>query len=76
MEFYSNELFEKMIHDIEIILEKNDKTLTSIELVIPLVQNTIKQLKKEFLSREVESVEDEIYFFKHVKPRFHSRFIY
>jgi hypothetical protein len=76
MEFYSNELFEKMIHDIEIILEKNDKTLTSIELVIPLVQNTIKQLKKEFLSREVESVEDEIYFFKHVKPRFHSRLIY
>jgi hypothetical protein len=76
MEFYSNELFEKMIHDIEIILEKNEKPLTSIELVIPLIQKTIKHLKREFLSKDLETVEDEIYFFKHIKPKFHSRLIY
>jgi hypothetical protein len=76
MEFYVNQLFDKMIHDIEIIFEKNEKIITSIELVIPLIQNTIKQLKNEFLSNDNEKAEDEIYFFKYVKPKFHSRLIY
>jgi hypothetical protein len=76
MEFYVNQLFDKMIHDIEIIFEKNQETITKIEIVIPIIQSTINDLKNHFLSKEIISIQDEIDFFKNIKPKFNAYLIY
>ena len=58
-------------------LEHNGKDiLYRAEKGIELVENCIKKLQKNIIHKKFDSQADEIYFFKHVKPKIFSKLIY
>ncbi len=56
-------------------LEIDDPIIRS-EKSIEIILKSIKKLKKEFLKEKNISVENEIHFFKYIKPKFSSLLIY
>lgn len=73
--FYKNRLFEleTTINDLEI---EADCPIQRIEAIIVLVINALSKLKEDVLERGFKNMDEEIYFFKHIKPQFVSKLIY
>jgi hypothetical protein len=76
MELYINDLYESMSNEIKVIHNQNDRTLTKLELIIPLIQKKLIELKEFLLSFENLTSDKEINFFKYIKPKFNSQLIF
>lgn len=64
---------EKELKDIEL---KNTNNIDAFESCIALIQDYLNQLRNEFVSDGFTCDEDEIIFFKKIKPSLVSKFIY
>ena len=79
----NNEIeFEEFIKDIDCAISEKidvDNWNISIELVLDVVeflQRSLEELRTYIINHPLESKEEEIYFFKHVKPEVLSRLLY
>lgn len=73
--YYLNEL-EKLEYEINELTIDSDNSLNLYELIIELVLNKIKLIKKYTLNHGFKSNDEEINFFKKIKPLFTSKLIY
>jgi len=75
-----NTVAEKLLKNMEAELVRLDeKDLSPIERlrqVMPVIGHTIAEVKKLILDRSFNSREEEIYFFKNIKPRIYSHQIF
>ncbi len=74
-EFY-NEKLEELNQDLSSILLMNNNKLSIHKQAIELCINTLHSVKKHFNDLNTLSAENEIYFFKEIKPLFMSKLIY
>ena len=65
--------FETQLETLE---QNGEDILFRAEKGIVLVENYIEKLQKNIIHKKFESQADEIYFFKHVKPKIFSKLIY
>ena len=79
----NNEIkFEEFIKDIDCAISEKidvDNWNISIELVLDVVeflQRSLEELRTYIINHPLESKEEEIYFFKHIKPEVLSRLLY
>lgn len=79
----NNEIkFEEFIKDIDCAISEKidvDNWNISIELVLDVVeflQRSLEELRIYIINHPLESKEEEIYFFKHIKPEVLSRLLY
>ena len=79
----NNEIkFEEFIKDIDCSISEKidvDNWNISIELVLDVVeflQRSLEELRIYIINHPLESKEEEIYFFKHIKPEVLSRLLY
>lgn len=72
---YQNVLsdFEAQLDDLE---NGGGDVLFKAETGIALIEKCIRKLQKKITRKTFASLEDEIYFFKHVKPQIFSKLIY
>lgn len=76
MKYFAEEILAKIDTEIELIGFDNDITMNDalhmIEYIIPLYD----QLRKFIIDYTFPSIEDEIYFFKELKPNILGRYLY
>lgn len=71
--------YSKIIHDLEKDLKEIEKTgdiINTSENSITIIQACLNRLRKIIISTEFKTKEDEIEFFKNIKPVIVSKFIY
>lgn len=73
MEGYIDGLWFEMNSKIELAKNQNTKY---VPVAIKIIESYIEQLKEFIDKNEFQSIQDEIYFFKILKPRFCSMLIY
>ena len=65
------------LNDVLQLLElETDCPVKLAEMAIPIIFNALEKLKGDVVTNDFNSVEEEIHFFKHVKPLFLSKLIY
>lgn len=74
-EYYSKNLIELEEHLYFISLE-NENIIQQAEASVNAILTAIEKLKKHILRRGFKSQEEEIHFFKIIKPKFASKLIY
>ncbi len=72
--------YKKAIDDLDnkinaLTIDQED-SLASYEKAIELILNKVLELKKYILMKGFKSQQEEIHFFKHIKPRFIAKLIY
>jgi len=73
---YYKRVIDDLDNKINELTVDQDNSLASYEKVIELVLNNITALKKHVLKNGFKNEQEEIYFFKHIKPRFIAKLIY
>jgi len=72
--------FSERIDDLEIkineLLTEENNFLTACEKIIKIVVKDISELKKNVLEKGFQNEQEEICFFKYIKPRFVAKLIY
>ncbi|MFH6967176.1 RteC domain-containing protein [Flavobacterium sp. FlaQc-28] len=72
--------YKKEIDDLDSKINEltidQDNSFASCEKVIELVLNKVLKLKKYVLMKGFKSQQEEVHFFKHIKPRFIAKLIY
>ena len=72
--------YQKLLSEFENRLDELESgdgdILYKAESGISHTERCIKRLQEEIRNKDFETKEDEIYFFKHIKPQFFSRLIY
>lgn len=76
MNDYCKEIIEKLDEDIAELTRENGSSLILYEKVINLVLEQITLTKSFILNRGFESLDEEIQFFKDLKPKILSKLIY
>ena len=74
------ENFTKILKDLETNLDSlesnTDNILLSTELCVKLLKVTLTEIRNVVVDSKFESQEDEIHFFKEIKPKIYSKLIY
>lgn len=73
---YCKKLIENLNEEIDDLVEEFDNSMPMIEQAIGLILNRLSEIKDIVVSKKFDSVEEEIYFFKKVKPGILSKLIY
>ena len=76
LEEWCDELFIEMQQQIDAAGEGASSPQQLAERNVQIVQGHLNDLKRRVLSATFDSSEEEILFFKRIKPRFHSQLIY
>jgi hypothetical protein len=76
MKHYSQTLLLELNRQLEVIHAENDETIKYAEQAIRVLISILEQLKTFFAKYEFPNKDDEIHFFKHIKPQFVYRLIY
>lgn len=69
-------LYEKMEGQLKIIKDESYPLLKETSQCITICRETLEELKKQVEKNPLKEVKDEVEFFKEIKPRFYSQFIY
>lgn len=69
-------LYEKMEGQLKVIKDESYPLLKETSQCITICRETLEELKKQVEKNPLKEVKDEIEFFKEIKPRFYSQFIY
>ena len=73
---YCNEIIEKLNEDIIELTRENGNSLILYEKAIKLVLEQITTTKDFILNKGFKNLEEEIHFFKELKPKILSKLIY
>ena len=73
---YCNEIIEKLNEDIIELTSENGNSLILYEKAINLVLEQITTTKDFILNKGFKNLEEEIHFFKELKPKILSKLIY
>ncbi len=73
---YCNEIIEKLNEDIIELTRENGNSLILYEKAINLVLEQITTTKDFILNKGFKNLEEEIHFFKELKPKILSKLIY
>ncbi|MDV3970658.1 RteC domain-containing protein [Elizabethkingia anophelis] len=76
MKKYCNEIFFQLEEKLNELSFEVDDPIYLSEIAIKMILGCLAELKKFILEREFKSDEEEIYFFKHLKPQMVSKLIY
>ncbi len=72
--------YDEIIKQVEIALEaleiETDNILLRAEKGIELTKNTLKEIRNIVIGYQFKTKQEEIYFFKHLKPKVYSKLIY
>lgn len=68
--------YEKMEHSLAIIGQNQGERLLMAEQSIILIDDNIRRLKSRVTKYQFDSMADEVYFFKILKPKFISKFLF
>ena len=69
-------LYEKMEDRIKGVREESFPLLKETSQCITICEETLKELKKQMEKHPLKDAKDEVEFFKEMKPKFYSQFIY
>lgn len=69
-------LYEKMEDRIKLVREESYPMLKETSQCITICEETLQELKKQIEKNPLKDVKEEVEFFKEVKPKFYSQFIY
>jgi hypothetical protein len=69
-------LYEKMENRIKLVREESYPLLKETSQCITICEDSLRELKKQLEKTPLKDVKDEVEFFKEIKPRFYSQFIY
>ena len=72
----SNSIYEQLEYQLEDILSEHENVLSQYEQCIKICLNAISELKKLVHQHAFTDKEEEIFFFKRIKPKFSSKLIY
>lgn len=67
---------EDLEKELELIPENTDNLISSAEMALLKIDEAVRSIKKLVKGTTFESIADEVYFFKNVKPFFISRYIF
>ena len=76
MESKSNYIVNQLIQDIEALEAGAEDVLERAEKGVKLSKQALKEIRNLVVGHEFKSEQDEIYFFKHIKPRVYSKLKY
>ncbi len=76
MEKFYNETVRKLEEEIKELEIELDNSILLAEVIIDLIINCLSDVKQFVVKRGFKNKEEEIYFFKHLKPNILSRLIY
>lgn len=76
MNDYSKEILAKLEQEINELTIEEGNCISLCETVIELMLITIADIKELVIKKGFSSDEEEIYFFKHIKPQYFSKLIY
>lgn len=72
--------YEKILSNVEkelkIIELENSDLIIRLELSIKLINRNLKKIRKSVITTPFKSINEEIRFFKQIKPKLASRLIY
>lgn len=74
--YYSKEIIQKLDDEIRELAIELDSTIALCEVAIELVLKKLADIKEFVLKRGLDDEEEEIYFFKQIKPKLLSKLIY
>jgi hypothetical protein len=69
-------LYEGMVAELTALEVEETPSVIRCRKAIPLIQRNMERLKQFAYKSEFRDQEEEIHFFKHIKPRFHSQLVY
>ncbi len=73
---FANQQFQALEKELAELQQDSDSIIQESERSIDAILRSIDALKNHLLSNPFESVAEEILFFKQIKPKFTSKFIY
>ena len=76
MKNYSQTLLLELNRQLELVHAEHEEPIKYAEQAIKILISTLEQLKTFFIKYEFPGKDDEIDFFKHVKPQFDYKLIY
>ncbi|MDX4973894.1 RteC domain-containing protein [Myroides odoratimimus] len=76
MDKFYNKIVLKLDTEIQELDIENDFILQKIEATIHLIVSSLSELKKFAIKNGFKNIDEEIYFFKHIKPQFMAKLIY
>lgn len=76
MTLYYTKTINNLEEAINELLFDEDDILVAYEKIIKLILNKISELKKYILERGFKNQQEEIHFFKHIKPQFIAKLIF
>lgn len=72
----SEELYSQLENEIRQIIAKETQPFVILSAVLKSVRTALKELKEHILKHPFKDADEEIRFFKHIKPRFYCLRIY
>lgn len=76
MQRYSNEYLEDLNSRFNEIIRTNKNLITAANLIVEILEAQIKELHQLLMNYKFSSLDDEIYFFKFLKPKLIAKLIY
>lgn len=73
---FTDKLYVGLEEDIEIIGLKHENSTKKIAEILTAVQETLGKLRHFILESDFSDIQEEVFFFKQVKPKFYSKYIY
>lgn len=73
---FTDKLYAGLEEDIEIIGLKHSHTTKKFAEVLTTVQQALGKLRHYIMESGFSDISEEVYFFKQIKPRFYSQYIY
>lgn len=73
---YYKKVFNELENQINELLFEQENQLTTYEQVIEVILQKMTKLKEYVLKTGSKNTQEEIYFFKHIKPQFIAKLIY
>lgn len=76
MKEYAHNLIKKVNQQLDVLEKENDSVFKKVPKTISLLEKVFIELKGFILQYNFSDIEEEIYFFKEVKPQLFSKLIY
>ncbi|MDB5119764.1 MAG: tetracycline regulation of excision, RteC [Sphingobacteriales bacterium] len=76
MKIFANRLFNALENELFALSLPEDSDFEKLKRAIKVCKKAMVILKRHLASFFFDSMEDEVYFFKNLKPKFYSRYIY
>jgi hypothetical protein len=76
IEAFAGDLYTSLEEQVSVIWEKKEDVIVKIKDSIEIVKTKLKEIQYYSLEYEFKDLEEEIHFFKNIKPKFFSWLIY